>query len=156
MIKKYNSSEDTLKHVAEVQTLMHLIYRGLLDRSANHDRSKLFEPEKPIFDEFVPKLKETVFGSPEYKEITSQMKVATDHHNQKNRHHPEHFENGIRGMNLIDLVEMLCDWKAATKRNKDGDIKKSIEILQQRFNYSDDLKAILLNTAELFDPKEES
>ena len=51
-------------------------------------------------------------------------------------------------MNLIDVIEMLCDWKAATMRHADGDIKKSIEINQKRFGYSDELKAILLNTIE--------
>ena len=30
-------------------------------------------------------------------------------------------------MNLVDIVEMFCDWLAATKRHDDGDIYKSIE-----------------------------
>jgi len=55
----------------------------------------------------------------------------------------------IEYMNLIDIIEMLCDWKAATKRHNDGDIKKSIEINQKRFGYSDELKSILLNTLPL-------
>lgn len=55
-------------------------------------------------------------------------------------------ELGISGMSLLDLVEMLCDWKAATLRHNDGDIRKSIEINQKRFGYSDELKRILLNT----------
>lgn len=55
-------------------------------------------------------------------------------------------ERGVRGMSLLDLVEMLCDWIAATKRHADGDIRRSIEINQQRFGYSDEVKAILLNT----------
>lgn len=55
-------------------------------------------------------------------------------------------ELGINGMSLLDLVEMLCDWKAATMRHNDGDIRRSIEINQKRFGYSDELKAIMLNT----------
>jgi len=55
-------------------------------------------------------------------------------------------EFGIRGMTLLDVVEMLCDWKAATQRHADGDILKSVEINQKRFGYSDELKAILRNT----------
>jgi hypothetical protein len=55
-------------------------------------------------------------------------------------------EWGISGMTLLDLTEMLCDWKAATLRHNDGDIRKSIEINQKRFGYSDELKRILLNT----------
>jgi hypothetical protein len=75
------------------------------------------------------------------------MKPALDHHYDLNHHHPEHFLRGIRGMNLIDIIEMLCDWKAATMRHADGNIYKSIEINQERFNYSYELKEILINTS---------
>ena len=57
-------------------------------------------------------------------------------------------ELGINGMCLIDLLEMLCDWKAATLRHKDGDLRRSIDINQKRFGYSDEMKAILHNTAQ--------
>ena len=55
-------------------------------------------------------------------------------------------EPDISQMNLIDIVEMLCDWLAATKRHDDGDIMKSIEINEKRFRYSGELKQILINT----------
>lgn len=58
-------------------------------------------------------------------------------------------ELGIRGMNLIDIVEMLADWKAATERHADGDLLKSIELNQKRFGYTDELKTILTNTARV-------
>jgi hypothetical protein len=74
------------------------------------------------------------------------MKVALDHHYSNNRHHPEYFENGINDMTLIDLIEMLCDWYAATQRHNDGDIFKSIEFNKTRFNMSDQLVSILTNT----------
>ncbi len=72
------------------------------------------------------------------------MGKGLEHHYGNNSHHPEFYENGIKGMNLIDLVEMLCDWKAATLRHINGDLLKSIEQNQKRFNYSDELKQILL------------
>ena len=56
-------------------------------------------------------------------------------------------ELGIRGMSLLDLTEMLCDWKAATMRHNDGDLARSININQQRFGYSDEMRLILHNTA---------
>jgi hypothetical protein len=46
---------------------------------------------------------------------------------------------------------MLCDWKAATLRHDDGDIRRSIEINQERFGYSDELKQILINTLPLIE-----
>ena len=76
------------------------------------------------------------------------MKEGLDIHYANNRHHPEHFDNGIQGMNLLDLLEMICDWKAASERHADGDVYKSIEINQERFGYSDELKIILKNTVE--------
>lgn len=57
-------------------------------------------------------------------------------------------DRGFRGMSLLDLVEMVCDWKAATLRHADGDIRRSLDICQKRFGYSDELRQILLNTIE--------
>jgi hypothetical protein len=82
------------------------------------------------------------------------MKVGLDHHYAANTHHPEHYPDGIQGMNLLDVLEMLCDWKAATMRHNNGDIRKSIEINQQRFGYSDELKTLLLNTLALLETDE--
>ena len=73
-----------------------------------------------------------------------------DHHYKHNPHHPEHHEAGVNGMTLIDLVEMFCDWLAAVERHADGDIFKSIEINTKRFNLSQQLVDILINTAKLF------
>ena len=139
----------TLEHIAEVGKILEIIANELHYRSLLHDQSKLESPEKEIFDEYTPKLRDTTYGSDEYKQYLTEMKVALDHHYASNRHHPEHFENGIKGMNLVDLVEMFCDWLAATKRHADGDIHKSIELNQTRFEYSDDIKSILQNTADI-------
>lgn len=54
---------------------------------------------------------------------------------------------GVNGMSLFDVVEMLCDWKAAGERHTDGSIERSLIVNRQRFGISDQLQAILLNTA---------
>jgi hypothetical protein len=46
---------------------------------------------------------------------------------------------------------MLCDWKAASLRQHDGNLLKSIELNAQRFGYDDQLKKIFINTAKLID-----
>jgi hypothetical protein len=143
---KYSSRKDTLKHIKQVRKIIALVIRELRLRGKLHDRSKLQYPEKPGFDEYTPKLVGSTYGSEEYKQFLKELKPYLDHHYAHNSHHPEHYELGIRGMNLIDLVEMFCDWYAATKRHNDGDIMKSIKINQGRFGYSDDLKAIFENT----------
>ena len=144
----YDSSKDTVKHINVVRKYLNAIINSINHKWQYHDFTKLFEPEKSIFDKVTPKLKELTYGSEEYNNQLKEMQVALDHHYKNNSHHPEHYENGIRDMDLVDIVEMICDWKAASERHEDGDIIKSIEINQKRFNYSDDLKQILINTVK--------
>ena len=79
------------------------------------------------------------------------MGVALEHHYANYRHHPEHFEKGINDMTLIDIVEMLCDWQAASARQLNGNLLKSIEVNAERFGYGEQLKQIFINTAKMFD-----
>lgn len=139
----------TYEHIQIVQRMLNDLIRELLTRSEQHDQSKLRDPEKSVFDEYTPKLRDVTYGSEEYKAALAGMKPALDHHYANNRHHPEHFEDGIHGMNLVDLLEMLVDWKAATLRHADGDIRVSIETNQERFGYGDEIKQLLLNTLPL-------
>ena len=128
-----------------------LIYGLIFDLqgiAAEHDLSKLEEPEKSIFDKFTPKLKSSTYGSDEYKAHLKEMSIAIDHHYKNNRHHPEFHENGISDMNLVDLIELLCDWKAASERHVDGDIRESIRINSTRFGIEPQLVRILLNTVD--------
>lgn len=142
-----DSSLATIKHSRRVDELLLQMISEIQARVTKHDASKLSPEEKDVFDEFSPKLKDSTYGSEEYWEYLRAMKPALEHHYANNRHHPEHFENGVDGMTLVDLVEMLSDWKAATERHDTGDLEKSLEIQKQRFNLSDQLVAILRNTA---------
>jgi hypothetical protein len=72
------------------------------------------------------------------------------HHYAHNRHHPEHYPDGLEGMNLFDLLEMLVDWMAAVQRHDDGDIQKSLKINGDRFGMSPQLQKIFANTVEYF------
>lgn len=54
--------------------------------------------------------------------------------------------SGIYGMSLLDLIEMLADWKAAGMRHADGNITQSLEINRKRFDMSDQLFEIFKNT----------
>jgi hypothetical protein len=142
------TNAETLEHIQHVRTLLNVIAIKLLHRGELHDLSKLREPELSTFTEFTPKLRDSTYGSPEYGRFLTEMKPALDHHYSNNRHHPEFFKaDGINGMNLIDVVEMLCDWKAATMRHANGDLRRSLEINRERFKMSDQLYTILINTA---------
>lgn len=138
----------TLKHSRRVDELLLQLVHKIQLRITKHDLSKMEDPEHTTFEMFSPRLKHSTYGSDEYKGFLAEMKEALDHHYAHNRHHPEHHEDGIDGMTLVDLAEMLADWKAATERHDDGDLERSLEIQRDRFNMSDQLVSILRNTAQ--------
>jgi hypothetical protein len=147
--KGYDSTDDTLNHKHSVFHVLYIFIDLLRGRASSHDDSKLLDKEKPYFDKMTPLLKNLEYGTKEYTNALKQLKVALDNHYKVNCHHPEHFENGIKDMTLVDILEMLSDWCASVKRTKDGNIYKSIEINQKRFGYSDDLKCIFENTVKM-------
>ena len=138
--------KETQEHIERVQLYLSKVIDGILKRGYEHDKSKMSQPELSGFVEFTPKLKQSTYGSSEYKENLKGMQSTLDHHYKNNSHHPEHYEDGINGMDLLDIVEMLCDWKAATERHQDGNILKSLEVNKGRFNIDDQLYNILKNT----------
>jgi len=147
---------ETRKHQQEVAKIMMLFAQEILRRAMVHDASKLEDPERETFIRVTPLLRELTYGSPEYKVALQEMGPALDHHYKHNPHHPEyHNINGhtipfgddtMRAMDLLDIVEMACDWMAATKRHADGDIGKSIEHNRERFGIDVQLTQILANT----------
>ena len=146
---------ETQKHIENVRKYIRFVIDKLETRGVKHDASKLESPEVELFAEMTPKLAAVTYGSGEYKEALEKLKPALEHHYASNRHHPEHFVNGINDMTLIDVVEMFCDWKASTLRHNDGNLLKSIEINAERFNMDGQLKQILMNTARMLDEHEE-
>ena len=146
-IEIYDSRIDTYTHITHVRKLLDDAIINLLIRATKHDDSKLVEPERSAFDIYTPKLQECTYGSNEYRKYLKEMSLSVEHHYKENNHHPEHFKNGISDMSLLDLLEMICDWGAAVKRHKNGDLRRSIHMNQERFGYSDELLSILENTA---------
>lgn len=160
----------TLRHIETVRNHLDLCIRELLARCEQHDQTKLQSPEREAFDEFTEKLRGSTYGSPEYKQFLDDLKAPLAHHYANNRHHPEYFTGtvcdqcgnddvnpctcggprhsiaGVRGMNLIDILEMVCDWRSSSMRHADGNIFVSLPINQKRFGYSDDLAQIIENT----------
>jgi hypothetical protein len=141
----------TRKHIETVQRLVDELVCCLVDKVRLHDQSKLSPPELETFEIYTKKLKGLTYGSKEYRQCLREMKPALDHHYKYNRHHPEHFATGIHGMDLLDIIEMFCDWYAATKRHADGDIRKSIELNKKRFGYGDTLENVFKNTVPVIE-----
>ena len=144
----YDSRPDTEAHISRVRELCNQSASNLIRRGIVHDASKLVEPEKSAYDRVSQKLKDLKYGSEEYRAALREIKPALEHHYANNFHHPECWKNGVDDMSLLDLIEMLNDWKAATERMQagTGNIDKSLEINAERFKISPQLKSILANT----------
>lgn len=142
---------ETYKHIEKVREIIRVFISKLTTRAIDHDKLKLESPEVEVFTEYTPKLAETTYGSEEYSNYLQEMNGALQHHYANYRNHPEHFDKGITDMNLVDLVEMFCDWKASSMRHIDGNLLKSIDINASRFNMSSQLKQIFINTAKMYD-----
>ena len=149
---KGSSKESTLEHKLVVCSIINNFIIELMNRGLVHDNAKLEDPDVSLFDTYTPKLANCVYGSEEYQGFLTALKPALDHHYAHYRHHPEHFKNGCADMNILDIVEMLADWKAATLRHNDGNILKSLEHNRTRFRLDEvSLYDILLNSVELLE-----
>jgi hypothetical protein len=151
--KKWIHYYDLQKILSKTKNLEDEINYKLL-RAQNHDASKLEEPELSAFTIHTENLAGCTYGSHQYDKFLEALKPALDHHYANNSHHPEHYKNGLEDMTLVDLIEMFVDWKAATLRHNDGNLRKSIEHNSKRFNMNPQLTKIFENTAALIEQKE--
>lgn len=145
---------ETQKHIEKVRKYVRFFTDKLTSRGENHDASKMESPEVELFADHTERLAEIEYGSEEYKKELEELRPALEHHYNSNRHHPEYHKNGIIDMNLVDILEMLCDWKASCSRQKNGNLLKSIEINSERFNIDKQLSQILINTARMLEDNE--
>ena len=141
-----DSTRDTLEHIRKVQMRIDTIIAYLHGRAILHDHSKMEEPEKSGYDVLTAKLADLEYGTEAYKQALIEAKPTIEHHYTENDHHPEHWPNGIDDMSLLSIIEMLCDWKAASERTKQGSIMQSLAHNKKRFGLSDQLAKILENT----------
>lgn len=141
-----DSRPDTLEHIGKVMARIHEFCDQMEARAKAHDASKLEEPEKSGYDQLVTHLANVEYGTDEYRAALAEARPVIEHHYAANTHHPEHWPDGIAGMSLLDIVEMLCDWKAASERTKQGSIHASLAHNKERFGISDQLASILENT----------
>jgi hypothetical protein len=141
----YDSRADTLAHIQLVRDHLDTFVVEMLKRGARHDASKLTPAEKPAFDLVLPLLAGVSYGSPEYRSLVVRVKPALEHHYAHNSHHPEHYrELGIGGMDLFDIVEMICDWMASARRHPGDGVKLSYNA--GLFGIEPQLVSILANT----------
>jgi hypothetical protein len=138
---------DTRDHIGKVQARLQEAISALTIRAAHHDESKLQEPERSGYAALQLRLSDAVYGTDEYRARLAECQDTIRHHYAANDHHPEHYPGGIASMSLLSLIEMLCDWKAAGERTKEGNMRQSLDVNRRRFGPDDMLYGILENTA---------
>lgn len=142
-----------MRHKNEINILTHHFITLLLTQINTHDDSKLEEPEISLFSKNIEDFSNTnEYLSQDYNKLLQDINDAKEQHYVNNRHHPEHFENGVDNMTLIDVIDMLLDWLCSNViyKNNIEEIEKMIRKQQKRFNLSDQLTKILINTSNEF------
>lgn len=110
----------TEKHIALVKHNLSLwakkypeLANELYQRGETHDKSKFVDPERTpyIWRSWLVycTLNNIPFKCPEG--MSAKINYAMSHHSHHNRHHPE-YHLDLESMSQIDLIEMICDWKA--------------------------------------------
>ena len=141
--------EATRKHIARVRDLLADAAARLNVRGFHHDMSKYDEVELGPLTEMqkvIDRDGQSPYGSEEYKRRTAMLKPMLEHHYANNSHHPEHYEDGVDGMDLFDVMEMFMDWKAASERGEESAM--NIAAACDRFRVSPQLQRIFENTAD--------
>lgn len=139
----------TRKHMQRVSALLGEAACELITRAAKHDLSKLdpveLEPLQRMQD-VIEAEGQAPYGSEEYYRRTAMLGLMLEHHYKHNSHHPEHYKDGVHGMDLFDLVEMFFDWKAASERGEESAM--NLTAACSRFGVSPQVQSILENTAD--------
>lgn len=143
--------KDLVDHKSRVAVHMQTVANDLFRRATVHDNSKFSPEEFEAYEEAFPELQEYAYGTEEFKAALNKIKPAIQHHYQVNDHHPEHFATGVNAMTLVQLIEMLCDWMAASERSKTNFLQ-GLETNRERFHIDDQLFGIIKATIEWYDP----
>lgn len=141
---------DTRSHIERVRVFCQLVSEEMVERGRVHDASKFDAAERLVFAANTAGRDQVAFGSPAYFAHLQTVRPALAHHYAANRHHPEHFEDGVDGMHLLDILEMVCDWMAASLRDTNdlAPAHRAVDMNQSRFGYSDAFCAMLHRTVD--------
>lgn len=158
LVDGYDTEEDVVKDTEALDTIKYIIDHKnivrdrlrylayqLLERADSHDDSKLKNPEIRWLIE-MDKEPRYDYGSPEYLDKKKRYEKFFNHHYANNRHHPEHFTNGVDGMNLTDLCEYLIDITSYHSEMHPEQVIKTVNSQAERFGLDEQLIQILKNT----------
>ena len=108
-----------MSHCRFVRRGLDKIRTELSERAERHDDSKLFADEFGGFSRISAHARKHAYGSPEYRQGLKDEKSVINLHYQRNSHHPEYhgeprpMDIAAIEMGFLDIIEMVCDWRAA-------------------------------------------
>ena len=126
------------RHRAVIQDSLRGIAQMLERRGDLHDLSKFSDEEFSGFRNINHAARGNKYGSPEYRKALEAIGGeggAFEYHVERNRHHPEYFLNQTE-MSFIDIIEMVCDWHAASVVYGNSTLRESLDAHRERFNLS--------------------
>lgn len=148
LIKDPNALEtlnSVLQHKKTVKERLLFLADELYKRAYNHDDSKLQLPELQWLID-MDKEPRYAYGTPEYFDKMKRWDKFFKSHYKNNRHHPDHFPNGINDMNLADLCEYIVDIISYYKELHVNVALDTVNKQQQRFGFDEQITQILKNT----------
>jgi hypothetical protein len=148
-MSKFKYRHDIIDHKEKVGKNLLKIQTEIGRRMYSHDNDKIandtiFE----VYEQYNSKLRNEKYDSPEFLKYAKIMRPAVQLHTSKNRHHFYDKSNQIKNeeVDLIDLIEVLCDWIGATERNPNIDFKEALEYNFEKYNIPKEWRIIMLNT----------
>lgn len=157
----------TSLHVQRVRDNIYLwqdkhteFFEELSSRASNHDKSKFFEPELTPYIWLTWENHCLLNNIPLEldQDIKYSIAHAISHHITKNRHHPE-FHSNPDNMTKVDLIEMVCDWKAiGQEMGEKSPMDYANRVLGKKFHFSpekcEEIKKIIIELDEMCDEEE--
>jgi hypothetical protein len=111
--------KDIMLHKEKVSLNIKRIMDELYGRQLSHDNDKIvndaiFEP----YDKYSDRLRSLKFGSVEYNQLlNNELSEAIDIHSQNRHHFNSNQYKQEYHIDLVDLLEHICDVRAALERN---------------------------------------
>lgn len=135
------------EHQQKVAAVIRQVIQELIARALTHDASKFTTQELKdnlvtLPDKWGLLAEGHGYHSPEQEQHRARFTAEIARHRKAHRHHPEYHADGVNDMDLIDLIEMICDWYVSAP-----DIDQSIRKNSEDYEIDPHISRILENTA---------
>lgn len=142
------------RHRSIVSATLRAVAYELMRRADLHDQSKLSLDEFEGFAKINVVGREHAYGSDEYY---ASLKAIEPNpiplHYSRNDHHPEHHKN-LSDMEFPQLVEMVCDWYAASVTYGKTTFQGGLTVSFDRWKFSEGQKFFIQSLAQWIEENE--